>query len=241
MNFLDRALFELIDIEDVSHDNEHINMVDLYVEDDESFILSDGLVMHNSAASEIVSCRNPKLHASFALTGKINNVYSTTPAQLLKMGKITNLLTVLGLTPGIKATYNNLNFGQICISTDADPDGADIFSLLINIFYQFWPELFKMDKPIIYRLVAPNMVAINKKERVYFADMDDFLKVESKYKNHDVVHYKGLGSMEKCDWLEILNNIDNYIIQMTYDDKFDETIKLLFSDEAQCRKDWLSS
>jgi len=201
-----------------------------------TLLITEGL----SAASEIISCRNPKLHASFALTGKINNVYDTTPAQLLQMGKITNLLTVLGLTPGIKATPNNLNFGQICISTDADPDGADIFSLLINIFYQFWPELFKMDKPIVHRLIAPNLVAYNKKERVHFADMDDFLKVETKYKNHDIVYYKGLGSMIKDDWKMILKDLNKYCIPMVDDSNFSGVIDLLFNDNADDRKEWLS-
>lgn len=193
-----------------------------------------------SASSQILGSRDPKIHASFALTGKINNVYGITPAQLLQMGKITNMLKVIGLTPGVKATKQNLNFGNICISTDADPDGNDIYSLLMNIFYQFWPELFSMDKPIVYRLMSPNLVAYNKKERAYFQNMNEFDKVKSKYKNHSIVYYKGLGSMEIEDWDEILCNLKKYIMPMNYDDDLNRVFELLFSDNANARKEWLS-
>jgi DNA gyrase/topoisomerase IV subunit B len=201
-----------------------------------SCLITEGL----SAAAEIQSCRDPKTIASFALTGKINNVFGATPAQLLKMGKITNMLSVLGLTPGIKATPANLNFGKICISVDSDVDGSHIMGLLVNIFYQFWPEIFKFEKPMVYRLLAPLLVAINKKERVYFSSMEEFNKVENKYKNYNVVYYKGLGSMERCDWVEILNNLEDYLLPITYDKHFDETHDMLFSDDVQPRKDWLT-
>ena len=49
-------------------------------------IITEGL----SAASQIVQVRDPKIHASLPLTGKINNVYGTTVAQLLKMSKVIN-------------------------------------------------------------------------------------------------------------------------------------------------------
>lgn len=192
-----------------------------------------------SASAEISTCRDPEFHASFALTGKINNVYGSTPAQLLQMGKITNMLKVIGLVPGVKATKQNLNFGNICISTDSDVDGADIYSLLINIFYQFWPELFQMDIPIIHRLTAPNLVAYNKKDRVHFVDMDEFNKVQNKYKNHSIVYYKGLGSMILDDWKMILSNLETYCIPMKHDDELHDIIQLLFSDNTDARKEWL--
>ena len=156
------------------------------------------------------------------------------------MGKLTNLLSVIGLTPGIKATSQNLNFGKIVISTDSDPDGGSIFSLLVNMFYKYWPELFTSDTPLVYRLLAPNLVAYNKKERIYFPDMIEFNKVANKYKNHTVVYYKGLGSMEKLDWTTMLEDLDRYILPMEYDDNFNAIIKLLFSDNADNRKEWLT-
>jgi DNA gyrase/topoisomerase IV subunit B len=77
------------------------------------------------------------------------------------MGKLTNLLSAVGLVPGRKADRNAMRFGKIVVATDADPDGGDIFTLLINLFYQFWPELFDPDyEPIIYRLVAPMYVRL---------------------------------------------------------------------------------
>ncbi len=114
----------------------------------------------DSAAFMLTDVRNPKTDASLPLSGKINNVYGSTVAQLLKMEKISNLLTAIGLVPGQKAIRSNLRYGQIIISTDSDYDGNDIYTLLVNLFYK-WPELFDPNyPPFIYRLVAPNVCLV---------------------------------------------------------------------------------
>jgi len=201
-----------------------------------SVFVTEGL----SASSEILSVRNPKLQAAFALTGKINNVFGTTPAQLLKMGKITDMLTVMGLVPNRKATLENINFGKIIISTDADPDGAHIFTLIINILYQFWPELFNFSIPTVYRLNAPNVVASKKTERVHFPTLEEFNNEKSKYRGWEIAYYKGLGSMVKEDWKIIMKNLDKYCYEIVDDGKMGETLTMLFNDDTDTRKEWLT-
>lgn len=193
-----------------------------------------------SAASEILSVRNPKLQASFALTGKVNNVFGVTPAQLLKMGKLTDLLTIIGVVPSKKANISSINFGRIIIATDADADGADIFSLLINIFYQFWPEMFNDTKPIFYRLLAPNVVAVNKSKRVHFRSLNEFKKVSSKYKGWEVSYYKGLGSMLKEDWKMVMSELDKYCIPIQDDGNMSTILTMLFDENSDVRKKWLT-
>jgi len=198
--------------------------------------ISEGL----SAASEIQNVRDPKIHASFPLTGKINNVYGSTAAELLKMGKITNMLHAIGLIPGYIASLANIRYGKIIISTDADPDGADIFVLLINIFYQFWPELFTENKPIIYRLNAPNIVAVKGKKRIHFATLNDYEKVKDKYSGYEINYFKGLGSMITEDWKILLSNLNNHCIPVTEDGNIKNILTLLFSDDTEKRKQWLT-
>ena len=192
---LNQHLFELVDIISVS-DSGHCNMVDITVADDESFILANGIVSHNSAKSSICEARDPETTGAFALTGKINNVYTSTVAQVLKMGKVTDLLSAIGLTPGKRALRSELNFGRIVIATDADVDGGDIFTLLTNLFFKFWPELFdKNYEPVVYRLVSPNVVASKGDKRVHFTTHADFEKVKDKYRGWTVEYMKGLGSL----------------------------------------------
>lgn len=197
-------------------------------------LVTEGL----SAASMITDVRDPKTTATFPLTGKINNVYGSTVAQVLKMGKVTDLLTAIGITPGQPTHHSQLRYGKVVIATDADVDGDDIFTLLVNLFYQFWPELFK-DKPVIHRLVAPNVCLVKGKERRHFTTKRDYEKQKQKYKGWDVQYYKGLGSMERQDWDMILSGASDTLIPIMDDGQMKETLTLLFSNDAEARKNWL--
>lgn len=200
-------------------------------------LITEGL----SAASMITDVREPKTTATFPLTGKINNVYGSTVAQVLKMGKVTNLLTAIGLTPGQKTHRADLRYGKVIIATDSDYDGDDIFTLLVNLFYQFWPELFDEKHPVIHRLVAPNVCLVKGKQRVHFATRNDFEKSRKKYKGWEVQYYKGLGSMEREDWDMILSGATDTLIPIYDDGSMGDTLKLLFSNDADPRKEWLKN
>lgn len=193
-----------------------------------------------SAASMITDVRDPKTIASFPLTGKINNVYGMTVAQILKAGKLTDLLMAIGLIPGQKALRSSLRYGKIIIATDADFDGNDIFTLLVNLFYQFWKELFDSEyEPIIYRLIAPNVVAVKGKKRVHFTSRSDYEKVKNKYKGYEISYYKGLGSMVREDWKMILSDNSEFLIPIVDDGHLGETLELLFGKDSNARKKWL--
>lgn len=196
-----------------------------------------------SAQSQICEVRDPETTAAYALTGKINNVYGCTPAQALKMGKISDMLAAIGLTPGKRAIRSDLNYGEIIIATDADYDGDDIFTLLVNLFYQYWPkELFDPSyEPIVKRLVAPNVCLVKGKQRIHFARRADYEKVKDKYKGYEVRYYKGLGSMAPEDWEMILSGKTDTLIPIVDDGKMANVLKLLFGDDADARKDWLSN
>lgn len=195
----------------------------------------------DSASSQISEARDPTTTAALALSGKINNVYGCTVAQVLKMEKIRDLLLAIGLVPGKKAIRSQLRYGRVVISTDADYDGDDIFTLLTNLFYTFWPELFDPEyEPYIYRLVAPNVCLVKGKKRVHFASRTDYEKVKEKYKGYDAQYYKGLGSMEYDDWEMILSGESDTYIPIIADNDLDQTLELLFGDDADARKDWLT-
>lgn len=199
-------------------------------------LITEGL----SAASMITEARDPTTTGTFPLTGKINNVYGKTVAQVLNMGKLTDLLAACGLVPGHKANVEDLRYGKIIVATDADYDGDDIFTLLSNLFYQFWPELFDPHyEPIVHRLVAPNVCLIKGNKRVHFATRAEYEKQKSKYKGWEVQYYKGLGSMERQDWDMILNGKTNTLIPIVDDGQLSETFDLLFSNDAEARKEWL--
>lgn len=195
----------------------------------------------DSAKSQICEVRDPEYTAAYALTGKINNVFDSTPAQALKMIKINELLAALGLTPGKRAVRSELNYGQIIIATDADYDGDDIFTLLVNMFYKFWPELLdKSYEPIIMRLVAPNVCLAKGNQRIHFTTRADYDKVKHKYKGYEVRYYKGLGSMSPDDWNMVLSGETDTLIPIVDDGNLQDTLSLLFGADSSARKEWLT-
>ncbi len=193
-----------------------------------------------SAKASITEARNPKTTAAFPLTGKINNVYGATVSQLMNMGKITDLLNAIGLIPGQRAVRSNLKYSKIVLSTDADPDGGAIFGLLVNLFYQFWPELFDAKySPIIYRLVAPNVCLVKGDKRIHFPSRIEYEKVKDQYKGYTVNYFKGLGSMSKQDWEMILSGKTNTLIPIVDDGDMKKMLQLVFSADVDARKLWL--
>jgi DNA gyrase/topoisomerase IV subunit B len=202
-----------------------------------SLLISEGI----SAAANFCQVRDPATVGAFALTGKINNVYGATPAQVLNMGKLSDLLAAIGLTPGRRAVRGELNFGRIIIATDADHDGSSILLLLTNLFYQFWPELFKdQDNPVVYRLIAPNVCAVKGDKFVHFASLADFDKVRDKYKGYEIEYYKGLGSMRVATNRELLTNLDSYLIPIVDDGNLRSVLELTMGDDSDARKKWLT-
>ena len=196
----------------------------------------------DSASSMITQARDPRTTATLPLGGKVNNVYGSTVAQLLNMGKMTDLLAAIGLVPGHKATRSDLRYGKIIIATDADVDGSDIFTLLINLFYQYWPELFdKSYDPIVYRLIAPNVCLVKGDKRIHFPSRAEYEVAKDKYKGWTVNYYKGLGAMGRKDWEMILTGETNTLTPIVDDGNMKPVLKLLFSPDADARKEWLQS
>ena len=202
-------------------------------------LITEGLL----GSRQIAEVRESKTIASFPLTGKVNNVWGAKPAAVMQMGKLIGFFAAVGLQPGKPALRSQLRYGSIVIATDADYDGDDIFTLLCNALYQFWPDLFDPNqKPIVYRLVAPNVVASKGKQRIHFPTLADFRKVEKKYTSGWTIEYmKGLGSMSKIDWDMLLNGDSMcYVPIQDVDGKMPEVLELLFGPNADARKEWLS-
>lgn len=195
----------------------------------------------DSAAGMVANVRDPNTMASLPLRGKINNVHGTTVAQLLKMGKVTDLLASIGLVPGQKAIRGNLRYGRVLIATDADQDGSDIMTLLVNLFFTFWPELFDPnDQPFFYRLIAPNVCAIKGDKRIHFPTREQYENQKNKYRNWKIKYFKGLGSMSNADWRMILSGeTDTLIPIQDVDHTMKETLELLFGPDTNGRKEWL--
>lgn len=186
----------------------------------------------DSAITELINVRNPNI-AGFPIRGKLLNVYDVKLSEVIKNEEIKCLIQIIGLEMGKKA--KNINYGKIAFLTDMDHDGNSIAGLLINFFWKYWPELFH-DRKIV-RMLSPLYTAENGKQVKRFYSKTDLQK-EGLGKEWKVTYHKGLGSLGPEEYELVLNQPE--YLELTSTENTDSMIKLLYSDDPEPRKEWLS-
>ena len=123
--------------------------------------------------------------------------------------------------------------GQLTLLTH-NCDGFHITSLLINLFYKWFPEVIKQNRLSI--LKVPLVSIGDGKKRKYYWDLEE-------YKNSKVsgtIRYlKGLGSLDLSDWEYVMNNKQLSDVEETEDSK--DKLEMAFGDSSELRKKWLSN
>ena len=187
-----------------------------------------------SAAGSLAQKRDKEGDAVYALRGKVKNVQSL--SDLTSNKEIMDLINILGLDP----EKETCEFKQIIIATDSDVDGEHITSLLLNLFYRWFPYVIRQKK--LGLLVKPliSYEVEGKKGRQYTHSIDQYKKiVAAGKKTRNVRYLKGLGSNDIQDWDWIFKNID---IQLFREDSQSlRYLDIAFGPSAQRRKDWLQT
>lgn len=223
----------------------------------------------DSAAKPITANRNPNTQGTLALRGKPQNANSVPLKKLLGLDKekkemskdpkkkdkekdkqteFSNILIATGLQIGVKVEkLEQLRYGAIVITSDADQDGAHIAGLMVSNIYKFWPELFELGA--VYRFFTPVV-------KVWQKGKKDPIAFETEREYHDWLiqpgneatvknfkYYKGLGTSSHEDFQGYLKNIDKHMVQLTMADMKDaDIINLVFGkedDSSDQRKIWL--
>jgi len=97
LNGLNIHDYELVDIVSVVKTENLVKMNDLQVEDNETFILENGILTHNSAISNFTEVRNPETQAGMPLRGKVLNVYGKAPIDAMENNEVADIVTALNL------------------------------------------------------------------------------------------------------------------------------------------------
>lgn len=229
---------QLVDIDEIVTTEEYVNMVDITVEIDNSFLLSNGIVSHNSASSAFRKFRDPNTMGSFSLKGKFINVSDITTQKLSQNEEAVNLMAAIGLKFGMEPDLKHLRYGRILILSDADVDGNSISALLINFFNKYWPSLF--DRKMIYKVETPIVVATNikdKKKKLMFYSQSEYNSwiIDVNPKLWEIKYKKGLSALVDDEYNEIINNPKLTLI--TKDDLSNKNLEIWFGKNSELRKD----
>lgn len=166
----------------------------------------------DSAASGLIECRNSEINAIFPIRGKIIAAYKNSSEKIFANQEVINLIKVIGLdldTKTNKLIYDikKLRYGKILLCADADPDGASIRNLLIEMFWWLCPELILNGH--IYTTMPPLFrITTKKNEYIYLKDENELNEYKNKHKNEKFLinRNKGLGEQDSEELADALVN-----------------------------------
>lgn len=171
----------------------------------------------------------------YPLRGKLLNTRNASSTSISNNKVITNLIKILGLDYTNPDNIEKLNYGKMCILTDADVDGIHIEGLLLNFFHSMFPGL--LERHFVISMKTPILrVSIPKREPIYFFDEKTYRNFDLP-KNSEIKYFKGLGT-NKTDDIKKVFGIK--ILQFTIDDDTNNFFDIAFNkSESIERKKWL--
>lgn len=227
------------------------------------------IVEGDSAGGSAKSGRNREFQAILPLRGKILNVEQARLDRMLGNNEVKSLIIALGIGIGEVKDMSKLRYHRVVIMTDADVDGSHIRTLLLTLFYRYFPEL--VEGGHLY-IAQPPLYKINKGKQVHYVYTEqqktDLLvelgatdELEAKEEPEDdadgdeettakrgpkinLQRYKGLGEMNPEQlWETTMDPENRKMLQVTVEDaeKADHLFTTLMGSEVAPRRKFIQS
>ncbi len=227
------------------------------------------IVEGDSAGGSAKQGRNREFQAILPLRGKILNVEQARLDKMLANNEVKSLIIALGVGIGEIKDFSKLRYHRVVIMTDADVDGAHIRTLLLTLFFRYFPEL--IEAGYLY-IAQPPLFKIAKGKDVRYVyteeQKDDLLKEMGVTQEEDaeddeetedtegedapkkksarvnIQRYKGLGEMNPDQlWETTMDPENRILLRVTMDDAeaADATFTTLMGSEVAPRRKFIQT